>query len=491
MPVGPAEPFVSAPTRPTASRMRRFPSKTRRSCADGGVECRIDGYGISMQSIQTAFGDEHLAMRIAIVGSGIAGLTCAHVLGPHHEVTLFEASPRLGGHSNTVTVNDPTAGELAIDTGFIVHNDRNYPNLVRLFEELGVPVQDTEMSFGVTDRGADFTYRATNLRTLFADKRNIVRPTMWRMLADIARFYRSAKRLLEAADGGDNAGDETQSIGDFLDAGRYSKAFREQHLIPMGSSVWSADPATFDEFPAISLLRFLANHGLLGVGDRPQWRTITGGSRVYVDAISDRFGGEIRLATPVRSVERSDGVVTVLTDRDTDSFDRAETFDKIIFACHSDQTLGILADASPDEKEVLGAIGYQPNRATLHTDTSVLSPVRAAWSAWNYDRPQPGEDPERVSTLTYDMTDLQRLDGSLRYLVSLNSDHRIDPGAVLASFEYAHPVFDGPAIEAQARFDDIDGSRGTHFAGAYWGYGFHEDGITSGLRVCRRLGVDW
>ncbi len=309
---------------------------------------------------------------------------------------------------------------------------------------------------------------------------------MWRMLVDIARFYRAGTRLLEAADSGDSATDETQSIGDFLDAGRYSKAFRELHLIPMGSSVWSADPATFDEFPAISLLRFLANHGLLGVGDRPQWRTVIGGSRVYVDAIAARFDGEIRLATPVRSVERSDGGVSVLTGGG------AEMFDKVIFACHSDQTLGILADATPDEKEILGAIGYQPNRATLHTDTSVLSPVRAAWSAWNYDRPQPGEDPERVSTLTYDMTDLQRLarqPALPRESQQRSSDRpRCGPCDVSTTPTRSSTGLPSRRRPASMTSTDVDG---THFAGAYWGYGFHEDGITSGLRVCRRLGVDW
>lgn len=434
-------------------------------------------------------------MRIAIIGSGIAGLSCAHVLGPHHEVTLFEAADRLGGHSNTVTVNDPTAGDIGVDTGFIVHNDRNYPNLVRLFDELDVPVQDTEMSFGVTDRSTGFTYRATNAATLFADKRNLLRPAMWRMLIDITRFYRAGNKLLDAADAGDSDIDITQSIGEFLAAGRYSESFRNFHLIPMGASVWSADPDTFDAFPAVSLLRFLRNHGLLSVGDRPQWRTVTGGSREYVDAIAKGFLGTLRLSAPVTSVARVDGAVSVTAQTDgksaSTSLSTTETFDRVIFACHSDQVLQILADATPTEKDVLGAIRYQPNRATLHTDTSVLSPVRAAWSAWNYDRPQVGVDPSGVSTLTYDMTDLQRLSGTHRYLVSLNSDHRIDPGSVLASFEYAHPVFDGPAMAAQQRFDEIDGMNNTHFCGAYWSYGFHEDGIASGLRVCKRLGVDW
>lgn len=429
-------------------------------------------------------------MRVAIVGSGIAGLSCAHVLGPHHDVTVFEAADRLGGHANTVTVDDPVAGTLSVDTGFIVHNDRNYPNLCRLFAELGVPVQDTEMSFGVTDRDLDgrgelFTYRATNLHTLFADRRNLIRPTMWRMLADTVRFYRAANRFVEAHDADPESSDDPIDLGEFLAAGGYSDAFVDLHLIPMGASVWSADPTTFDEFPALSLFRFLRNHGLLSFRNRPQWRTIVGGSRVYVDAIAERFGGTVHLRTPVLGIARHPDTVEVRTDAGV------ERFDRVVLACHSNQALDMLDDATVAEKEVLGAIGYQPNVATLHTDTAVLSPNRAAWAAWNYECPRTELDPDGRATLTYDMTALQRLDGARRYLVSLNSDHRIDPDQVLASFSYAHPVFDGDAIAAQRRFTDIDGVDRTHFCGAYWGYGFHEDGIASALRVCDRLGVTW
>ena len=429
-------------------------------------------------------------MRIAVVGSGVAGLTCAHVLGPEHEVTLFEADHRLGGHANTVTVDDPASGELAVDTGFIVHNDRNYPNLCRLFEELGVPVQDTEMSFAVTDRdfgrrGDLFTYRATNLSTLFAHRRNILRPAMWRMLVDIVRFYRAANRLLARGDADPAAPELRASLAEFLETGRYSSAFVDGHLVPLGASVWSADPDEFDAFPAVSLFRFLRNHGLLGFGRRPQWRTVVGGSRVYVDALAARFAGTIRLQTPVEGITREDSGVMVRTAAGTDRFDR------VVLACHSDQALRVLDDATVAEKTVLGAISYQPNVATLHTDTSVLSPVRETWAAWNYECPRPGRDPEGLATLTYDMTTLQDLPGSRRYLVSLNSDHRIDPASVLGTFHYSHPVFDGAAIEAQGRFEEIDGVAGVHFCGAYWGYGFHEDGISSALRVCERLGVTW
>jgi predicted NAD/FAD-binding protein len=428
-------------------------------------------------------------MRIAIVGSGIAGLSCAHVLGPTHEVVLYEADERLGGHANTVTVDDPEAGPIGVDTGFIVHNQRNYPNLTRLFGELGVALQETEMSFSVTDRdyrgrGDLFTYRATSLGTLFADRRNLTRPAMWRMLYDISRFYRNANQLLEEADDEPGAHADTTLAG-FLSAGRYSSVFVEQHMIPLGAAVWSADPASFDAYPAVTLFRFLANHGLLGLRDRPQWLTVVGGSRHYVDALTERFRGEIRLGTPVLGLRRDDTGVTLRTASGE------ERHDEVVLACHSDQALALLDDASADEKEVLGSIGYQPNKATLHTDTSVLSPNRSVWGAWNYERPRPGIDPQGVATVTYDLTNLQRLEGSRRYLVSLNSDHRIDPDQVIASFDYSHPVFDTEAVAAQQRFDDIDGVIRTHFCGAYWGYGFHEDGISSALRVCEKLGVSW
>jgi predicted NAD/FAD-binding protein len=418
--------------------------------------------------------------RIAIVGSGISGLTCAHVLGPHHDVVLYEAAPRLGGHANTVSVDDPSAGTVEVDTGFIVHNDRNYPNLVALFEELGVPTIDTEMSFGVTDRDPmsptnGLTYRATSPNSLFAQRRNVVRPAMWRMLRDVPRFYRAARAFLDS-------GDDHTALGEFLEQQGYSSEFVELHLLPMGAAVWSADPGSFGEFPARTLFRFLDNHGLLSVGDRPQWRTIPGGSRVYVDAIAERFDGRIRTASPVTSICRDTQGVLV------SSLGVVERYDRVILATHSDQALALLADATPVEEKVLGAVRYQPNRATLHTDTSLLPPTERAWAAWNYDR---RSDDQESATLTYDMTTLQHLPGSRRYLVSLNSDEHIDPDQVLMSVEYAHPLFDGDAIDAQSRFDEIDGVDRVHYCGAWWGYGFHEDGMVSGLRVCHRIGVDW
>jgi uncharacterized protein len=418
--------------------------------------------------------------RIAVVGSGIAGMTCAHVLGPHHDVVLFEASDRLGGHANTVAVDDPDAGSLAVDTGFIVHNDRNYPNFVRLINELGVQAFDTEMSFAVTDRVVGsptdgLTYRATSLNTVFADRRNLVRPTIWRMMADIARFYRAARRFLADPD-------PAITLDRFLADGDYSSAFLDLHLVPMGAAVWSADPKTFGEYPAQTLLTFLSNHGLLGVRDRPQWRSIANGSRTYVDEIERRFAGEIRRSTPVLDVRRTESSVLVTTAG------RVDRFDRVVFATHSDQTSRLLDDATPIERKVLEAVRYQPNRATLHTDTSLLPPNRRAWAAWNYDRRSAGQ---RLATVTYDLTTLQHLPGRHRYLVTLNSDDLIAPDSVVAGFDYMHPVFDLAAIDAQERFDEIDGVDRVHYCGAWWGNGFHEDGISSALRVCDRIGVRW
>jgi len=424
-------------------------------------------------------------MRIAIVGSGVAGLVAAHVLGRHHDCVLFEADRRLGGHANTVAVDDPQVGPLAIDTGFIVHNDRNYPVISRLFDELGVRTLDTSMSFSVTDRAAGLCYRATNIDTLFADRRNALRPAVWRMLVDVARFYRSGRRFLTGLEPAGSAcsKDTTRgpltTIGDLVADGRYSEAFVRHHLVPLGASVWSVDPEDFLDFPAETVLRFFANHGLLGVGDRPQWRTLVGGSRTYVDEIVQRFPGVVRLGTAVTAVRRRSaaGAPDAPDGVAVEHSGMFEHFDHVVLACHSDQALRLVADASAGEREILGAIRYQANSATLHTDTSLMPPRRRAWAAWNYDR----RDSDRA-TLTYDLTELQHLAGGRRYLLSLNCDDLIDPAAVLDRFDYAHPVLDGGAVLAQRRVAE---------RGAWLGHGFHEDGARAALAVCERLGVRW
>lgn len=414
--------------------------------------------------------------RIAIIGSGIAGLTCAHVLGDRVEAVLYESDDRLGGHANTVDVDDPDGSALAIDTGFIVHNRRNYPNFCRLLDELDIDTQPSEMSFSVTDRERNLTYRATNPSTIFADRRNLGRPAMWRMLADIVRFWRASHRLLDDAD--ENL---DLPLGGFVARHGFSEAFVEWHLRPMISSIWSADPAGVDDTSAVTLLQFLDNHGLLGLGDRPQWRTIVGGSRSYVEAIERRFDGKIRTDTPVRSVRRRPDGVEVVTDTGRESFDH------VILACHTDQSLRLLADPTPTERAVLGNIGYLPNQATLHTDTSVLSPRRRAWASWNYEVDRAANEPR----LTYDLTTLQQLPGRHRYLVSLNLDDRIDPSSVIRRISYAHPILDRSAVHAQRRLPEINGVDGVSFCGAWARHGFHEDGMASALDVCERLGVNW
>ena len=413
-------------------------------------------------------------MRTAIVGSGIAGLATAYVLDQHREVVLFEADRRLGGHSNTVVVEDPLAGPLAIDTGFIVHNDRNYPNLVRLFEELGIETQDAEMSFGVHDPANDLSYRATNLRTLFARRSNVLSWRYWQMLADGPRFWRHARRVLDL-------GDRSLTLNDFLDRHRFSSGFVHWHLIPMGAAIWSADPTRFGEFPAYSLFSFLHNHGLLGLGDRPQWKTVVGGSQRYVQELAGRLQGEVRVGSPVT------GVCRVTNGVEVRSRHGVETFDEVVMACHTDQAREILDDASPAEKEVLAAISYQPNTATLHTDTSVLPAASPAQAAWNYLV----VDSSTAPTVTYDLSRLHRLGGQHRYLLSLNMEDRVDESKVIARFEYAHPVFDQAALAAQDTLSEINGQGGVYFAGAWAGHGFHEDGLRAALDVCDRIGVTW
>ncbi len=421
--------------------------------------------------------------RIAIVGSGIAGLGAAHRLGRTHDVVVYESDSRLGGHAHTVDIDDPAAGPLAVDTGFIVHNDRTYPRLVELLERLGVATQPTEMSFAVTDRDprsptAGFTYRATSPNTLFADRRNLTRPAMWRMLRDIRRFFRDARRHLDH-------GAEDLSLDEFLRLHRYSREFVDLHLIPMGSAVWSADPTSFGSFPARSLFTFLRNHGLLSIGDRPQWRTIVGGSRTYVDAVARTSGAEFLTNSPVRLIRRGGGadereLIEVVTDAGP------AVFDAVIVAVHSDQALRMLESPTPLEHAVLGSVRYVPNRVTLHTDVRMLPPVRRAWAAWNVDH-RPGHG---VASVTYDLTSLQRLPGRERYLVSVNSDEYIDARRVVATLEYSHPVFDQPAVRSQRSIPELNALGGVYFAGAWCGYGFHEDGLAAAAVACDRLEAD-
>jgi len=408
-------------------------------------------------------------MRIAIVGSGIAGLTCAHQLHAEHKITLFEAAGHLGGHSHTLELHLDD-GDYAVDTGFIVYNETNYPVFSSVLRRLDVATQPSEMSFSVSMAARDFEYRG-NGTALWAQPLNALDPSFSRMLADILAFNRRARRLLRAGEG---AG----TVGELLERGRYGSRLADHYLIPLGSAIWSADPATFTEMPALTLAQFLHNHGMLQLKGRPRWRTVTGGSARYVQALTRPFSHRIRVAEPVEKVVRNEGSVTVLTRAGP------ELFDAVVIAAHSDQALELLGDPTRQEREILGAIRYQPNRATLHTDERLLPRNRRAWASWNYHRLI--EQPE-LATLTYRLRSLQGIQSRDELLVTLNRDDAIRDEQVIARFDYAHPVFDAGAIAAQRRQHELNGERRTWYCGAYWGYGFHEDGVQSAVRVCSRL----
>lgn len=413
-------------------------------------------------------------MRIAIVGTGISGLVVAHHLHRRHDVTVFEAADRIGGHTNTVEV-DIDGDRFAVDTGFIVCNERTYPNFLGLLAEVGVATQPSEMSFSVSDPSQGLEYRASNLSSLYAQRRNLARPSFHRMVADIVRSNRAMRTLV--ASGRDDL-DET--LGDFVARHRLSRPFVDHFLVPFGASIWSADPRTFLRFPVVTYARFMANHGLIDLRNRPAWRTVTGGSSTYVAALTAPFADRIRTRTAVHKVRRDlpGGEVELVTDAGPEQFDR------VVLATHSDQALRVLADPSPAERQVLGAIAYQPNIATLHTDPRFLPANPRARGAWNF---HVGADGGRSATLTYWMNRLQSLATETPLLVTLNRHDEIDPGRVLRRFEYDHPVFDAAAITAQGRRHEIQGRGGTYFAGAYWGHGFHEDGVNSGLDVIRAM----
>lgn len=412
-------------------------------------------------------------MRIAIVGAGVSGLTAAYLLHRQHEVTVFESEPRLGGHSHTVRFDSPQETQ-HLDTGFIVFNDRNYPGFERLLAALEVRSQPSDMSFGVSD-GRSFAYASHSMRGVFAARRTALSPSFWRMLGEIPRFQRAACRLLES-------GDEQVSLRAWLQGHGFSRFFVERLLVPQAAAVWSADPRQMWSFPALFLARFFDNHGMLSLTGRPRWRTIVGGSERYVEALSAGFRDRVRLATPVRSITRGPREVTVRVDG-------AEplTFDQVVIAAHSDQALDMLADATWREREILGAIPYQENEAILHTDTSILPDQRMAWASWNYhllDRPTGS------TTVTYHLNRLQQLSSRHDFCVTLNLGERIDPERVIKRITYAHPVFTPAGVRAQRRFDEISGLEGrTHYCGAYWSWGFHEDGVQSALRVGDSFGV--
>jgi predicted NAD/FAD-binding protein len=411
-------------------------------------------------------------MKIAIIGGGISGLTTAHLLCGEHEITLFEANDYPGGHTNTLDVMH--AGKTyAVDTGFIVFNERTYPNFIKLLDRLGVASQPSVMSFSAVCETTGLQYCATNLDTLFAQRRNLFSFPFWRMLLEIFRFSRSSAELYGSSD-------LNLKLGDYLRAHGYSPMFIEKFLIPMGAAVWSADPARFLSFPAAAFVQFFTNHGMLNVVDQPTWRVVTGGSRQYVEPLIRPFRDRIRLSTPVERVLRlSDRVI--VTPRGSEP----EEFDHVVLACHSDQALAMLADPSGVEQELLGAIPYQKNDTLLHCDSRLLPSIPKARASWNclLPRRQQGS-----VVLTYWMNLLQTINAPVDFCVTLNSPEAIATDKVIRRLTYHHPVYSTAAFEAQKRREEISGVNRTSYCGAYWSWGFHEDGVKSALAVCRQFG---
>jgi predicted NAD/FAD-binding protein len=409
-------------------------------------------------------------MRIAIVGSGVSGLVCAHRLQAAHEVVLFEAASRPGGHTHTVFV-DEDHGTVPVDTGFIVFNTRTYPNFVALLRELEIDWAESNMSFSVSSARRNFEYNARNLSTLFAQRRRLLSPRFYRMAWDILRFYRDAPALLDDA--------EETPLAVWLADNGYSRAFAEDHLVPMIRALWSARRTVAEQFPTRFLVRFFANHGFLQVNDRPGWLTIPGGADRYVQAIARRLRGQLRLSSPVQRVRRQAGGIVVETQQSP-----PEVFDHLVFACHSDQALAMLDGPTALERQLLSAIPYQPNEVVLHTDASVMPRLSRSWGSWNVHLDDDGAD---GACITYWMNSLQPLPTATNYFVSLNYRHAIDPQKIVRVQQYEHPLFDLASVAAQARHAELIDHRGLSYCGAYWRNGFHEDGVVSALAVCERL----
>lgn len=421
-----------------------------------------------------------MRQKIAIVGSGISGLGTAYLLSPHHDVTVFESDHRLGGHSHTVDIH-VDGQQFGVDTGFLVFNERTYPLLCRLFGHLKVPVAKSDMSFSVQIAAPELEWAGTNLDTVFAQRRNLLRPKFWGMLRDILRFNKQSTRDL------DNPALADMSLGAYLDQNGYGDSFRNDYLLPMAAAIWSCPAEQMLAYPFQTFARFCHNHGLLQIINRPTWMTVAGGSRIYVSMLANAIrnhGGDIRLECSIKAIQRRPDGVSI------QSSSGIERFDQIVLACHSDQTLQLLSnDATAQEKALLGAIRYQPNRAVLHTDQALLPSNRKAWSAWNYASPgtlgiDMGRSPVSVSYL---LNKLQPLPTDTPVVVTLNPWREPDAALTHRQIHYAHPVFDGPAVVAQTALKALSGQNRTLYAGAWLGYGFHEDGFASAVRAAGQL----
>ena len=409
--------------------------------------------------------------RIAVVGSGISGLVAAHRLQHSCDLSIFEAGDYVGGHTHTIDV-EQDGQSYAVDTGFIVYNEKNYPHFTRLLGELGIDTQPTEMSFSVQCEHSGLEYNGTSINKIFAQRSNLLRPSFHRMLREIVRFYRQAPELLEGED-------SSTTLGEYLERGQFGREFIEQHIIPMGAAIWSCAPDGMFDFPARTFAQFFHNHGFLQWKGRPQWRVVCGGSRQYVRALTAPLAERIHTNAPVCSIRRfADGVDVEVVGQPP------QRFDEVIIATHSDQALRLLADPTEQERAILGAIRYQQNETVLHTDASLLPKKKRAWASWNYYLPKVGSS---APTVTYNMNILQSLSSRQPFCVSLNRQDEIDERHVVQRMTYHHPIYDLPALDAQKRRGEISGVQRTHYCGAYWGYGFHEDGARSGIEVAEAI----
>lgn len=411
-------------------------------------------------------------MRIAVVGGGVAGLGASWLLGKAHDVTLFEKNAYIGGHSNTVDVPEPNA-PLPVDTGFIVYNTASYPNLIALFDHLDVPTATTEMSFAVSLGNGDFEYSGNGLDGLFGQRSNLASPRHWRMTFDILRFFRQAASIDPATH------DPDQTLGAWLSQNGYSKTFIDRHILPMGAAIWSTPADQMMAFPFAAFARFFSNHGLLQVAGRPEWRTVRGGSRIYVNKILSDFSGAISSADPVKEIKRCAVGVTV-----TCASGKFDTFDECVIATHADEARAMIADADAQERDVLAAFKYEPNEAVLHTDAALMPKRKRVWTSWNYL----GDGNSNDLSVTYWMNKLQPLPTKTDYFVSLNPHRPIAANKILRRLTYQHPLFDAAAMQAQKRLWDLQGRNRLWFAGSYFGYGFHEDALQAGLAVAEDLG---
>ena len=413
-------------------------------------------------------------MKIAIIGSGISGLTASYLLYKDHDITVYEANDYIGGHTHTHEINQNN-NSWQVDSGFIVYNEKTYPNFIKLLERLNVKAQKTSMGFSVKAPSKNLEYSGGSLNTVFAQRKNLLKPSFLLMLKDIFRFNRLALKKLPELD-------ESTTINDFLKAHKFSRHFAEDYIIPMGAAIWSTTAKKTTEIPAIFFIRFFKNHGLLQIFKRPQWFVIKGGSKAYVQEITKGFKRDIKLSSPVKKVTRNSCGAKIYCEKDSDPIQ----FDKVIFATHSDQALALLEDPSEDEISILSALPYQKNTVIIHTDASLMPKNKLTWSSWNY---RLSEDQNRPVTLTYNMNILQSLKAKPDLLITLNCVDQIDPSMVIKKIEYQHPLFTVDGLRAQKRYKLICGANNTFYCGAYWGNGFHEDGVNSALEACKFFGV--